>query len=652
MPSPTCTLSPLPETPHFYSASLSRQGSESGIEHSSFADPFIVSPDPQPYLGRPRRTRKISVSPADLALLSDQNAELLSKLEKLEAESVQADQAGRRKLMKLEKDISGLKEELELTRQRGEELEEKAKNNKTPEWKEKVKELRRRPSLSEDEHEEVRDFAPGGALASASSPLVFPSSKSTELEPEQVQEPSQTTPTRPTFSIVLNPSTPTQLPRSESYSSSQSTPRQELALVSQLLLKIRELEETNTQITQQQADTSTKLASVQRDAETIGRVYECLGGQAGVDWEIVPEDGEAQGIQAEDGGVIRFRSLRRTLEGDLSKALGASGLQAVVKDRNARPSVVGFFDSVPDSSLEEPDVTIRGSHGFLSPGTPTYGQWDNSSADPSSSGPMSPALSTLSILTPHSQALQQLAQMETNHDGQTLSSELGSELGYDLGQGQAAPSHHLRTSSLYDLTAIGSPSPALLHRPSNPTPNHARQMQTSDSQLSGDSSSTCADERSGDTFPGHASRQHRMSQSIRMRTNRWVDGRFKGMVLGDETNADLEKDKEISTEGTAMPLPIPVPERLARAFNNVMEAFSGVSGAPTSDKGQTDDGWILVQRDPNSTSESETEAKQGIAAFILELWIWFQFAIIILVFIWAMAKRGPKNVLGTADRKR
>src|SRR5258708_3075952 len=47
------------------------------------------------------RTRRISVSPSDLALLADQNAELLQKLENLESESTQADLAGRRRLGKL-----------------------------------------------------------------------------------------------------------------------------------------------------------------------------------------------------------------------------------------------------------------------------------------------------------------------------------------------------------------------------------------------------------------------------------------------------------------------------------------------------------------------------------------------------------------------
>jgi len=50
-------------------------------------------------------------------------------------------------------------------------------------------------------------------------------------------------------------------------------------------------------------------------------------------------------------------------------------------------------------------------------------------------------------------------------------------------------------------------------------------------------------------------------------------------------------------------------------------------------------------------SEKEKRHK-GLVGFVLELWLWLQFVLIILVFIWAMARRGPRNVLKEADRKR
>src|ERR1700683_358970 len=110
--SPTSSAPPLPNSPHYYSANLSHLATDPNINES---------------LLHSRRTRRISVSPNDIALLSDENAELLSKLEKLQADSAQADLAGRRKLRKLEREIQGLREELEQTQVKSEELEEKAK---------------------------------------------------------------------------------------------------------------------------------------------------------------------------------------------------------------------------------------------------------------------------------------------------------------------------------------------------------------------------------------------------------------------------------------------------------------------------------------------------------------------------------------------
>lgn len=69
----------------------------------------------------------MSMSTADISLLADQNAELLHKLEKLESESTTADQAGRRELKRLEKEIMVLREALEKTQAKSEELEEKTK---------------------------------------------------------------------------------------------------------------------------------------------------------------------------------------------------------------------------------------------------------------------------------------------------------------------------------------------------------------------------------------------------------------------------------------------------------------------------------------------------------------------------------------------
>lgn len=82
-------------SPHFYTSNLPRDRTSS-----------IVSVEPPV---PPRHFRRISVSPSDIAQLADQNAELMQTLQELEAESSHADQAGKRKLKRLEEEIQILR---------------------------------------------------------------------------------------------------------------------------------------------------------------------------------------------------------------------------------------------------------------------------------------------------------------------------------------------------------------------------------------------------------------------------------------------------------------------------------------------------------------------------------------------------------------
>ncbi|KAH9892023.1 hypothetical protein C8Q73DRAFT_792338 [Cubamyces lactineus] len=110
-PAPSTPTSPLLGVP-----SHIRAPSISGVMFpSTFDEPL----QPLPAAERLRHTRRISVTPAELAHLSDQNAELIDKLEKLEAESLKADQMGMRKLRKLEQEIQTLREELDRTQAKG-----------------------------------------------------------------------------------------------------------------------------------------------------------------------------------------------------------------------------------------------------------------------------------------------------------------------------------------------------------------------------------------------------------------------------------------------------------------------------------------------------------------------------------------------------
>ena len=118
-----------------------------------------------------------------------------------------------------------------------------------------------------------------------------------------------------------------------------------------------------------------------------------------------------------------------------------------------------------------------------------------------------------------------------------------------------------------------------------------------------------------------------MSETIRSRTNRWVDGRFKDPGSNSNTRARANEEEKTPTA--------PAPHQLVDAFDAAVESFAR-------------------QRNGSSLTNQKSKVKKprGLAAIMLEIWLWLQFAIIILVFLWAMAKRGPKSVLGHSGHRR
>jgi len=212
---------------------------------------------------RYKTRRGVSVPTLDISLLADQNAELLSKLEKLESEATSADAAGRRELRRLEKEISLLKEEMEKTQARSDELEEKAKSGfglgaeKMVEeaWKRKQEREARIKSLknlrSHNQGCEAQNFAPDApSLFRPQTKMVFP----------VVEE---------VTSLVDNAADVLD-------SKSSIMQAQDGQLVVKLLQKIQELEATNSKILQHQTETTSRLQAVQRETEFMAKIYERL----------------------------------------------------------------------------------------------------------------------------------------------------------------------------------------------------------------------------------------------------------------------------------------------------------------------------------------------------------------------------------------
>ncbi|TFY81174.1 hypothetical protein EWM64_g2838 [Hericium alpestre] len=617
-------LSAAPTTPHYYTNSLPRAAGS------------------KPPSGLSRHARRISMSPSDIALLSDQNAELLSKLEQLEEDSSQADHAGRRRLKKLEKEIQTLREELDASRAKSEELEQRAQADmkvekdseeamqRKHERVERIKAIRKKSVGAEAVPDTVLDFAPGSVpvpppgLPSATAKL-----PATPTPPPALHRAAKSTPSIGMgFPSTRPPASPSPM---------------EYALVSQLLAKVRELEQTNMQISEQQQETANKLREAQLEASAITRLYACLGDEADTELQFVDDNDPVSQLKTSTS-TVKFRSLRRSITSSFSNitvddAFGDSiddNMHSTVRDSMAlqevsghrsRKSVIGFFDGA------------------------------------SSSNTSSPALSSLDL---PASAFPQPLGFQPGLRRPTLGSELGSE--YDEDSAVHAENHHLRSTSLYDITQEFSPSPSPSPSPAPqleateslysfplqaPTPGESSALQLALEHASSSNSDTCLDDPDKTPNKSTYGRTQRLSQTVRSRTGRWVDRRFKDTLDALKDDGDAQPTRE---EDSGDADPDRTPGAIARVFDAVdavVEKFASAVAAKTPAAEQDDEDRTLTKRD-EAEGRLQMQApakKQRVVAAMLELWLWLQFAMIVFVFLWAMAKRGPKSVLAEANKR-
>ncbi|KAL0950137.1 hypothetical protein HGRIS_010133 [Hohenbuehelia grisea] len=684
--SPVLGTSPLPTTPHYYDSSIS-----SDVLPAS--SPFSSSPSPSPpssqhsysisppilRMSHPhmRHTRKVSMTSADIAQLSDQNSELLQKLETLEAESALADQAGRRALRRLEREISVLRQDLERTQARSEELEEKAaqarrlqaaRKRKKRVSQAQIAQSKRAESDQELDDTAPRDFAPPNELAGFRASARLPTSVSA-VHDDSMESPSQSFMSQPPAESEGDSETEesslcsaSSLPERERELGTSTLSLPENALVAQLLAKIAELEDTNTRIIEQQADTARKLLDVQRETENMSLMYECLGEQGddgddgGVELQIVSAKEGSPGASAISpstpahgsvGRIIRFGSLKRRLENEMSKPTqtlvdeetikSASSAGRIGLNHRPRKSVLGFFelegspvDSIPQSS----------SRRVLSPEPPSPSppgarlSWAERRLD---TIPPSPSLSSMSVGSQRSDAFfgepEIISTPPPHSRARTLDSELGqggvADFWGELNLGaNGAQSHHFRTSSLYDLSLNSvPPSPSLSSTPASVSSLNAADLARSSDYMTLDDLSTSpahhlsSSSRSSDTergttvpmslpsdivkhpqgsadphaeeafeFPAtrgkHSLRYRRMTRTVRARTSQWADGRFKDTLAGLGTPPRKGRDPLDESPGSRPGTPKSVRRKrstIETALDVVMEAFAGKAAGTISD---------------------------------------------------------------------
>jgi len=625
---------PIPPIPSTSSPDvLQRTDSENSDFSSSPSDSALgldKSPKPSFYRGH---ARKASVVTADISLLADQNAELLDKLEKLEAESTSADHAGRRELRRLEKEITYLRESLEKTQMKSEELEEKVQEAVVGDvWrrkKEREAKFRAMRNLGRDQENEdtvIRDFAPGGSMFGGPTEAFsfFPAAGSSNLQRKGSSASSNME--------MADPGGVTQ---------------SEHSLIAQLLRKVQELEQTNARILEQQTETANQLTAVQRDTAHIAKVYETLAdpdssleldgndeldsGHVNLNRSVSKRESRLASSQAS-----KFRGMKRDVDLEDTFKLGTCVVYPELPPTGGknRKTVMGLFDERRADETVQLQGTSSAYPEDMAPPTDSQhslNSWNDSLGRSSWSsipgGIISPprSLSPLHFFSPASQIHSELSPLSSRPTLQSELNRLGDDWGVDLNTDNKSnrPHNHLRTSSLYDLSQISvPPSPSPLSRggtrisdemefESSTTPRDETipflsrtplLMSTNTLKLSvepptpdkaglfRESHSTAINTSYDDPLNARSPRIKMMSDTLRSRSSRWVERRnlaqptrSRGWDAHNNDDGHKEEEEEVDEQKTPSAAPavpstlIEMPTRLSNALDNIMDDFQGFS---------------------------------------------------------------------------
>ncbi|KAF9057806.1 hypothetical protein BJ165DRAFT_77722 [Panaeolus papilionaceus] len=653
---------------------LSLQDNNSSISYSSSDSALGLITTPQPEFYRPHFNR-ISMSSSDVSYLEEQNAELLNKLEHLEAESTSADLAGRRELKRLEKEIAFLRDALEKTQAKSEELEEKVQGAVVSEaWRRKqereikVRAMRDLRRNAIQDRGAVQSFAPEGSKFGGPNDTFsfFPSAES----PDPNRQLSKSTSSEMDLKLLA------------------SLPIPEHSLISQLLVKVQELEETNTRILKQQSETAEQLSAVQRETVNITKAYESLA------------DSDTLGTEASHGKGKGSSTLTQSFK---FPSL-ATELASETADHATEPADngLGLFEQQSESQTVPESAAL----GELCAGISSMSSWsegcDGSWSSMSSHLPLTAApLSPIHFFSPTTQ----LPDVDV---GPTLQSELDRQLGGG-GWDNPVARNHLRHHSLYDLSQLSvPPSPSPASRISSRRPSDELNYETMQSRLTPmprDQQITSAlvtlsvepptpdkygeltgqrTAASSAVYSPRSPRQRHLSETIRHRTTRWVDRKYK-----HRRNQSL-KNSASMTHGRKMrsvnkPSDVPrqrktslaagIHQRLSSAVEGMLEKFtfevasvdddraseSGTASPPSS--AYTDPEGISRPGTPKNlsketalqlqtaTNKMPQKTEQRTDSLILKLWLWLQFIVVILFFLYAMAKRGPADILNDKNKR-
>lgn len=631
----------------------------------------------------------MSNNPAELATLADQNAELLARLTDLEAESSRADSAGKRRLKALETEISSLRDELERVRSETERPSVLARNQmgvggesvsgnsellaelasdaqvlkmlKKLTREAKVRELKEktRPwDTTEDTSEEPKNFAPGNFAPGMPFTSKWVARKSSI--PSLTVETTLSRPPGLGIShsppVSLSPSTPSSIitPTVASVSGTSHSPAKnspskndrEHALVSQLLLKIRELEETNSQLAANHVAARERLRNAQTETESVRQLCELISQSVDESMEFDLElelvnDGHDANVsdrprfEMEFGGAVEesrndrlsdltdFQNRRpRTLR--VRSVSRKASLDVVPQKHSLRVRRTASIDSFvtarsrdfedPDEIEVEEDTNRRSTRERKT----VLGLFDNISKDdlsltlpgamPKTPEPRKTSFGQVDLASPE-KALE-----ESRHEDDSAQlMSLGSELGLALHSMRPAPAHS-RSKSILEL--FQGMESSLMTSPSN-----ERAPSSSTSQTPARSTLTTGKTRTG------VQRLMEQSDGLGVFENEKND---RPRLRRTSTQIPIRPNHSPSSTLTRSP---PLSPPLARRL------FA--SSSHTTLNSRTFPSEMPKQSIQSPDADSEPASK--VLSVLIEFWLWLQFALVLGVVLFSMARMGPKS---------
>lgn len=660
------------------------------------------SPIISPTLLHPARTpnqihtRRLSTSPSQLAILSSQNEDLIQALAKLQDDTSAANLEGKQKLRKLEKEIAGLRTELEHSHQMNDELKERIDKVQTEhEQKKDAQKQEREAKILE------RRLAATHVNESPSFPNFAPTSNTPT--PKKATSGARVSDERP--NLVSFPSSDGE----EITPPVASGPSKELVILEKLLAKIEELENANREIIKRHQETDSRLRAVTTQSDALQRVYENLEEEIDADDEDGTFSADQSPVRA-DGllhpGVLKPNQSLRDRGSPVSSTRELEPLPTL-NGKRRKALTPSLYDGSPGHENDDSDEERRIEPlqipriSALKPKDSKRKLRPRASMDPrllSSPSKPSPGAKRIRPSASHqsmrsSQRVQADIPPIPSVGGVSLDNDDASKDEVEGAADEGEPLSVALNEALVENRAVTAIRHAL-----DPS-NHGKPLEEGEHILPVGSLEGSPDESFFLLSHAVASRptkwtQGSHDQSIEGSKAKWTQGLQDGTMgapvpktgylslpapggassgvnpwkdeypEGSETERERERERSVRYRSLRGQIDMTEtdseaePSRRMAALLRMNEAAEARTRRPPRSRGRRSEASQSQAAMSNAEDRPVVERrkrrqdelpKDGWAGTLVEIWIILQAAIILLVFVYSMARRGPRAILDAAE---